>query len=69
MADGEDGAVGENGLLHDDTDIDGGLSDTPVGDAYFLDETVMLVHQQSPELLYVEVLQLWSHVLKLVTMI
>ena len=55
VTDGEDGAVGENGLLHDDTDIDGGLSDTPVGDAYFLDEMVMLVHKKYPELLYVKV--------------
>lgn len=30
MANGKDGAIGENGFLHHDADIDGGLSDAPM---------------------------------------
>ena len=43
VTDGEDGTVGEDSLLHDDTDVDGRLRDAPMRDAHFLDETVVLV--------------------------
>ena len=43
VADGEDGAVREDGLPHDDADVDGGFCDTAMRDANFLDETVVLV--------------------------
>ena len=43
VTDGEDGAVGEDGLLHNDTDVDGRLRDAAVRDANFLDEAVVLV--------------------------
>ena len=43
VADGEDGTVREDGLPHDDADVDGRLCDTTMRDTHFLDETVVLV--------------------------
>ena len=62
MADGEDGAVGEDSLLHNDTDVDGCFCDTSMRDANFLDETVVLVQQQCPKLLDVKILHNGMHV-------
>ena len=43
VADGENGAVREDGLPHDDADVDGGFSNATMRDTHFLDETVVLV--------------------------
>ena len=61
VANGEDSGVGKDGLADDDADIDGCLRDATVRDTYFLDETVVLVEQQRPELFHVEVLHLRVH--------
>ena len=61
VADGEDGGVGENGLLHDDADVYDSLADAASGNPYFPDEAVVLIEQQHPELLDVEVLHLRVH--------
>ena len=45
VTDGEDGGISQYSLADDDADIDGSLRDAPMGDAYFLDETVVLVEQ------------------------
>ena len=63
VTDGEDSAVREDGLPHDDADVDGGFCDTAMRDANFLDETVVLVHQQCPELLDVKILHDRVHVI------
>ena len=61
MADGDDRGVGQHGLAEDDADIDGGLGDAALRDAYFLDKAVVLIEQQYPELLDVEVLHQGVH--------
>ena len=43
VTDGEDSAVREDGLPHDDADVDGGFSNATMRDTNFLDETVVLV--------------------------
>ena len=62
MANGQHGGIGEYSLADDDTNVDSSLCDTAVRDTYLLDEAVVLVHEQQPELFDVKVLQLWMHV-------
>lgn len=62
VAHGHDGGVGQQGFLHEDADVDQHFADAAVGDALLLDEAVVLVHEQQPELLDVEVLQHGAHV-------
>ena len=62
VADSQDGGIGQNGFAHDDADIDADLTDASVGYTYLLDEAVVLIHQQNPELFYVLVLQYGVHV-------
>ena len=61
VTDGEDGGVGENGLLHDDADVYDSLADAASGNPHFPDEAVVLIEQQHPELFDVEVLHLRVH--------
>ena len=56
MADGQDGGIDQHGLADNNTDIDTDLTDTAMGYAHLFDESVVLVHQQNPELLYVFIL-------------
>ena len=62
VADGQDGGIGQHGFANDDADIHTDLADAATGDAHLLDETVVLVHQQQPELFYVTVLKHRVHV-------
>ena len=62
MANGKHGGVSEYGLANDDTNVDSSLCDTAMRDTYLLDEAVVLVHEQQPELFNVKILQLWMHV-------
>ena len=62
MTGGDDGGVAENGLADDDADIDADLADAAVGNAELLDEALVLVHQQHPELLGIHILHHGMHV-------
>ena len=62
MADGKDGGVAEYGLTDDDTNVDADLADAATGYAHLLDEAVVLIHQQEPELFHILILQNWVHV-------
>ena len=62
VADGKNGGIGKHSLAHDDADVDRHFRDAAVGNAQFLDESEVLVHQQHPELFHVEVLHHWVHV-------
>jgi hypothetical protein len=61
VANGNDGGVGKNGFTHDNADIDTNLSDATMRDAYLFDKSMVLIHQQKPELFYVAILQDWMH--------
>ena len=62
MADGEDGGVGEYCLAHEYANVDRDFGDAAVRNALFLNEPVVLIHQQEPELLGVQVLHHGVHV-------
>lgn len=62
MTGGDDGGVAENSLADDDADIDADLADAAVGNAELLDEALVLVHQQHPELLGIHILHHGMHV-------
>ena len=54
--------IGEHCLLHDNPDVNGGLSDAALADADGLDEFIVLIAEQYPKLLYLEVLHLRQHI-------
>lgn len=62
VADGHDGGVGQYGLAHDDANVDTDLGDAAMRDAELFDEPVVLVHEQQPELFYVQILHQGMHV-------
>ena len=62
MTGGDNGGIAENGLADDDADIYAHLTDAAVSNPHFLDEAMVLVHQQYPKLLYVQVLHQGVHV-------
>ena len=45
MAENDDGGIVHHGLLHDDTDVNRGLSDTTLADAYRLNQLVVLIEK------------------------
>ena len=62
VADGKDGGVGQNGFAHDNADVDRDLADASVGNTQPLDEAEVLVHEQYPEFLDVQVLHQGVHI-------
>ena len=56
MTNGEDGAVNKNRFFHDDTNIDRCLCNAAMRDLDLFDEPVILIHEQHPELLDIEIL-------------
>jgi hypothetical protein len=56
VANGEDGSIAEYSLFDDEANVDADLADASTGNEHLLDETVVLIHEQQPELFDVFIL-------------